>query len=142
LDEKGGELKLTVAYYYLPSGKCVHRLKDAKDWGVDPQIVVPMDPAAEEQLMKDHYEQELFHRPMAKVTTASSTAPATAEAATAPTSQPSLDVQLQRAVDTMIALVVLQGEKVADAPAPTVVPPIAMTVSPATAPTTEPTTTP
>ena len=57
---------------------------------------------------------------------------------TLPTTQPSLDVQLQRAVDTMIALVVLQGEKVADALQPTPVPPIAMTISPATAPTTGP----
>jgi carboxyl-terminal processing protease len=140
LDDKGGELKLTVAYYYLPSGKCVHRLKDAKDWGVDPQIVVPMDAAAEEQLLKDHYEQELFHRPVAKVTTAASTAPtpSATEAATLPATQPGLDAQLQRAVDTMIALVVLQGEKVAGAPQPSVVPPIAMTVSPATAPTTAP----
>jgi carboxyl-terminal processing protease len=129
LDEKGGELKLTVAYYYLPSGRCVHRRKDATVWGVDPQIVVPMDAAAEEQLLKDDYDQELFHRPVAKATTLSATQAAT----TAPTSQPTMDVQLQRAVDTMIALVVLQGEKVADS-APAAVAPIAMTVGPATAP--------
>jgi len=136
LDEKGGELKLTVAYYYLPSGKCVHRLKDATDWGVDPQIVVPMDAAAEETLMKDHYEEDLFRRPIAKATTLSATeAIATT---TSPTTEPTMDVQLQRAVDTMIALVVLQGEKVAGAPQPTAVPPIAMTVTPATAPTTAP----
>jgi carboxyl-terminal processing protease len=137
LDEKGGELKLTVAYYYLPSGKCVHRRKDATDWGVDPQIVVPMDPAAEEDLLKDHYDQELFHRPIAKVTTASATQEAISPT-TAPTSQPTMDVQLQRGVDTMIALVVLEGEKVAATPLPTAVPPIAMTISPATAPTTAP----
>ena len=41
----GGDLKLTVAYYYLPSGRLVHRLKDATDWGVEPQIIVKMDEA-------------------------------------------------------------------------------------------------
>jgi carboxyl-terminal processing protease len=146
LDEKGGELKLTVAYYYLPSGKCVHRLKDATDWGVDPQIVVPMDAAAEEQLLKDHYEEDLFRRPIAKATTISTTQIAStvtsttvaATPSTTPATQPTLDVQLQRAVDTMVALVVLQGEKVAGAPPSSVVPPIAMTVGPATAPTTAP----
>jgi carboxyl-terminal processing protease len=135
LDEKGGELKLTVAYYYLPSGKCVHRLKDAKDWGVDPQIVVPMDATAEETLLKDQYEGDLYRRPVAKVTTNPTTAVA-AGSTTAPATQPTLDVQLQRAVDTMIALVVLQGEKVAAGPPPTTVPPIAMTISPSTAPAT------
>jgi carboxyl-terminal processing protease len=137
LDDKGGELKLTVAYYYLPSGKCVHRLKDATDWGVDPQIVVPMDAAAEDELVKDHYDAELFHRPIAKLTTGPSTAPSTQEAAAAtePATQPALDVQLQRAVDTMTAWVLLQGEKVADAPPATAVPPIAMTITPATGPT-------
>ena len=38
LGEGEGELKITVAYYYLPSGRLVHRKKDSKDWGVDPQI--------------------------------------------------------------------------------------------------------
>ena len=40
---KGGELKMTVAYYYLPSGRLVHRKKGATDWGVEPQINVPLD---------------------------------------------------------------------------------------------------
>jgi hypothetical protein len=117
----------------------VHRLKDATDWGVDPQIVVPMDAAAEETLMKDHYEEDLFRRPIAKATTLSATEATATATTTSPTTEPTMDVQLQRAVDTMIALVVLQGEKVAGAPQPTAVPPIAMTISPATAPTTAPT---
>ena len=108
LESNGGELKLTVAYYYLPSGRLVHRKKDATDWGVDPQIVVPMDVQAEEQLIKDRYEQELFRRPVAKTVTRPTTVPTTP--ATSPTTQP-LDVQLQRAVDTMIALVVLQANE-------------------------------
>ena len=102
LDSKGGELKLTVAYYYLPSGRLVHRRKDATDWGVEPQIVVPMDEATQAKVMRERYESELFKRPVPK----STTRPTTQANNAAPTTQP-IDVQLQRAVDTMIALVVL-----------------------------------
>ena len=31
-----GALKMTIARYFLPSGRMVHRLDDADDWGVDP----------------------------------------------------------------------------------------------------------
>lgn len=105
LDSKGGELKLTVAYYYLPSGRLVHRKKDATDWGVQPQIVVPMDDATQRKVIQERYEAEIFKRPRPK----SATQPTTA-ASTAPTTQPT-DGQLQRAVDTMVALLVLQGDK-------------------------------
>ena len=36
------KLKLTTAYYYLPSGRCLHRTNGAKDWGVDPDVRVPV----------------------------------------------------------------------------------------------------
>ena len=141
LDEKGGELKLTVAYYYLPSGKCVHRRKDATDWGVDPQIVVPMDAAAETKLLKERFDQDLFHRPIAKMASRPSTASTASTATSQPATQPVLDVQLQRAVDTMIALVVLQGEGVATT-MPTNVPAVSMNVSPSTQPLFNPATAP
>lgn len=37
----GGILNLTVAYYYLPSGRLVHRKPDATDWGVRPDVEIP-----------------------------------------------------------------------------------------------------
>ncbi|MCK5113174.1 MAG: S41 family peptidase [Phycisphaerae bacterium] len=37
-------LKLTTSYYYLPNGNCLHREKNAKDWGVNPHISVFMTP--------------------------------------------------------------------------------------------------
>ncbi len=52
LDGKSGELKLTVAYYYLPSGRLVHRKKDATDWGVEPQINVPMDEETQKKVIQ------------------------------------------------------------------------------------------
>ncbi len=109
LDGKAGELKLTVAYYYLPSGRLVHRktgMKDGDDYGVKPHIVVPMDPQQERAAMMLRRENELYKRPLPRVTTQ----PTTAGATTAPATQP-VDAQLQRAVDTMIALLVLQGDK-------------------------------
>ena len=37
-------LKLTTAYYYLPSGRLLHRKNGSKEWGVDPDIRVSMTP--------------------------------------------------------------------------------------------------
>ena len=39
----GGEVKLTQAHYYLPSGRLVHRERDSTDWGVIPDVSVPVD---------------------------------------------------------------------------------------------------
>jgi len=41
LDGKGA-LKLTIAYYYTPSGRLVHRLPGATQWGLDPDFKLPM----------------------------------------------------------------------------------------------------
>jgi carboxyl-terminal processing protease len=119
LDSKGGELKLTVAYYYLPSGRLVHKKKDATDWGVEPNITVPMDLAAEGKVLRDRLEQELMKRPVPKAATNPKTAAATTQV---------IDTQLQRAVDTMVAVLVLDQNK-SDGKAK-VVPPIATKVSP------------
>ena len=107
LDGKNGELKLTVAYYYLPSGRLVHKKKDAKDWGVEPHIVVPMTEEQEKALLRELAESERFRRP--------GTNPATV-----PTTQP-VDIQLHKAVDTMIAAIIFhknqKGAVEVDAPA-------------------------
>src|SRR5205085_560334 len=62
LEGDNGELKLTVAYYYLPSGRLVHHKKGATTWGVEPQIAVPMDEAA---ARKDHQNPRRIERPSA-----------------------------------------------------------------------------
>jgi hypothetical protein len=132
LESNGGELKLTVAYYYLPSGRLVHRKKDATDWGVEPQIIVPMDVQAETKLLKDRYDQEMFRRPVKKSTSQPSTMPTTS-----PTTQP-LDVQLQRAVDTMVALVVLEGNENHGQMTAAPNAPMKVSAAPVTQPTTRP----
>jgi carboxyl-terminal processing protease len=96
LDE-GGELKLTVAYYYLPSGRLVQRRKDSTDWGVEPQVIVPADEKNEERIKDQFLSEETIHRPV----TRPSTVPAT---------QP-VDPQLQQAINTMIGLVELDKNR-------------------------------
>lgn len=36
LPSGAGQLKITEQYYYLPSGRCIQRTDESKDWGVDP----------------------------------------------------------------------------------------------------------
>ncbi|MEX2672741.1 MAG: S41 family peptidase [Phycisphaeraceae bacterium] len=44
LESGAGALKVTTAYYYLPSGRNLHRREGATEWGVDPNdgFYVPM----------------------------------------------------------------------------------------------------
>lgn len=42
LRPKRAELKLTTAHYYLPSGRCLHRVNGSREWGVDPDVSVPV----------------------------------------------------------------------------------------------------
>ena len=108
MEEDGGELKLTVAYYYLPSGRLVHRKKGATDWGVDPQVPVPMSEEAEQKVIQEQGQMELFHRPL-PVTTHPTTGPATTHPTTVPASRP-VDVQLQTALSTMIGSFILNRD--------------------------------
>jgi len=102
LDSKGGELKLTVAYYYLPSGRLVHRKKDAKDWGVEPQVIIPMDETQSANAMKERLSAELMHRP--------TTGPSTQQSIVMSATQ-SIDPQLDSALKTMIGYVIFQGDR-------------------------------
>jgi hypothetical protein len=89
---------------------------------VQPQIVVPMDQDQERVAMQQRYEQEIFKRPIAKTTTQGAALPATNAATeptpateqsstTAPATTQVIDAQLQRAIDTMVALVVLRNDQ-------------------------------
>ena len=110
--ETGGELKMTVAYYYLPSGRLVHKKKDATDWGVEPQINVPMDEATERAVAQARYEQELVRKPVAKLTTKPATTKiaTTKSATTSPSTQPTaVDTQLKSAADLLRMFIILHG---------------------------------
>lgn len=49
-----GALKITNAYYYLPNGEKIHRVKDAENWGVnpDPGFYVGMKPQEITDMLK------------------------------------------------------------------------------------------
>jgi hypothetical protein len=113
-----------------------------------------MEKADEAKLLRQRYEQEIFRRPQPKVTTQTST---TKPSSTSPATTRSsdgliLDIQLQRAVDTLIAVTILQespgtGQKMpvpakamTVTSAPVVQPTSNPTTAPATAPVTVPTT--
>ena len=116
LDGKG-ELKLTVAYYYLPSGRLVHKKEGATDWGVEPHIVVPAD-VRQAELIRMHMDlRDRYARP--ETAPAAATQPATrpttspvttTRPAMPPTTEPT-DPQLDAAVSTLIGHIVLQGER-------------------------------
>jgi carboxyl-terminal processing protease len=110
MQEDGGELKLTVAYYYLPSGRLVHRKKGATDWGVDPQISIPMSEEAEQKVLLEQGQHELFHKPL-PLTTRSTTGPASTQTATQPATQPVVDIQLQQALSTLVGSIILNAQR-------------------------------
>lgn len=56
-------LKLTTSKYYLPSGRCIHREQDMTDtdeWGVMPDIVVPMKPEEYVALIRARQQSEII----------------------------------------------------------------------------------
>lgn len=55
LENGKSAMRLTTAYYYTPSGRCIHRKPDATekdDWGIYPDIEVKMAPEEVVQLWK------------------------------------------------------------------------------------------
>jgi carboxyl-terminal processing protease len=61
---KGGQLKLTEARYYLPSGRSIHRTDDAIEWGVDPSdgYCVPLTDEETLELVRVRREEEVIAR--------------------------------------------------------------------------------
>lgn len=107
LDGNTGELKLTSAYYYLPSGRLVHRKKDSTEWGVEPNIPVPVDEAKLPDIWRARIDRENFRRPPGAPATVPATQPA----------QEVVDEQLRQALHTVTALVMF-GERTPAAKSP------------------------
>jgi len=64
LESNQGALKITTAYYYLPSGRNIHRRPDDETWGVDPSeaAYVPMSQQEIRQLINTRREKEALRR--------------------------------------------------------------------------------
>jgi carboxyl-terminal processing protease len=101
LGQDDGTLKMTVAHWYLPNGRLVSRKKDSKEWGVEPQIIVPENDAGEETIEKLMERREAIRFHPYTTTTAPSTEPTTA-----PT-----DAQFDQALTTLVGLIVLDQNK-------------------------------
>lgn len=58
----GGELKITQAGYFLPSGRSIHRQDDSAVWGVDPSegFYVPLTEEEEIEILLARREQEVI----------------------------------------------------------------------------------
>lgn len=119
LPGRGGELKLTTAYYYLPSGRLVHRMRDATTWGVEPTVPVPLEPNQARQVWEARLAMENFRPPAAGPATTpegdgspppGATPPTEGGPTTGgPTTRP-LDVQLEHAVTTVLAMLMFTPE--------------------------------
>ncbi|TVQ79466.1 MAG: S41 family peptidase [Phycisphaeraceae bacterium] len=59
-----GQLKITEQYYYLPSGRLLHRMDDSTVWGVDPSpgFFVPMTNPENREMMRIRRQEEILRR--------------------------------------------------------------------------------
>jgi len=55
IPSSGAILKLTTDYYYLPNGRCVHRIEDNDQWGVEPDFILEVKPLSLNTLNDDEY---------------------------------------------------------------------------------------
>jgi len=65
LEGEKAALKLTTSKYYMPSGRSIHRdedMKETDEWGVMPDIVIPMTPEEYIGILKARQEAEVIHK--------------------------------------------------------------------------------
>lgn len=133
VDDGKAAVRLTVAHYYLPSGRCLHREEDSKVWGVDPLIVVKMTPQEYADVFVGWRNAEVLHGNGKNKDTAaagSETAPKSSEKAGLPLSiaqagekkpeakKPVEDRQMSRAIDVLRMMpLVKRFEEAAPVPA-------------------------
>ncbi len=62
LESGAGVLKITEQYYYLPSGRLLHRRDDSTEWGVDPTpgYFVPLTNDETLEMLRARREQEII----------------------------------------------------------------------------------
>lgn len=55
LQTNGAAIKLTTAYYRLPSGRIIHRhphSASTADWGIRPEVEIPLTPSEQEEIQR------------------------------------------------------------------------------------------
>ena len=78
-DATAAEMKLTMAYYYLPNGENLHRRDGATKWGVDPNVAVDLTPDQLSNLLKQRRDGDVIRA------AGNTTEPATTQAASSDT---------------------------------------------------------
>jgi carboxyl-terminal processing protease len=64
LEGEQAALKLTTSKYYLPNGRNIHRdedMADADEWGVMPDILVPVKPEEYVDVVRARQESDILH---------------------------------------------------------------------------------
>ncbi len=103
------KLKITTAYYYLPSGKCIHRKPESKDWGVDPNLKVELTPTELRDVIELQRDAEIVTQvngerapEVPATTTTTSTTESNSESdSKKPRKYPPVDIQLDAALLVM-----------------------------------------
>ena len=106
LSNRRAALKITRQYYMLPRGRIIHRKEGAKEWGVEPDLVVPMTDS--------QVAQSLEMRRQVDVLRDEAAAPAL-DAEGQPITPPTADTILEKGLDPQleVALLVLKARLVA-----------------------------
>lgn len=64
IDDGRRALRLTTAYYYLPNGRCVHRLDESSDdWGITPDEVIELEDTATMAVLQGFNKAGEVHAP-------------------------------------------------------------------------------
>jgi len=102
----GAKLRLTTAYYYTPSGRCIHRQLNAKPtdpWGIVPDIEVKTT-YEDELALSEHFRKERIVE-----NTHDEKAAAVAPGGETQQKEEFVDKALVRAVDALKAILVFRG---------------------------------
>ncbi|HVW38797.1 MAG TPA: hypothetical protein VHB99_15890, partial [Pirellulales bacterium] len=107
LENGKSQLKLTVATYWRPSGKNIHRLHDAKetdDWGVRPDagFEVKLTPEELKRVVEERHARDVF-KPQSAQSPAAKTADVSPAANGGSPSAGPYDPQLDKAVEYLRA---------------------------------------
>lgn len=107
MDNGNAAMKLTTAYYYLPSGKNIMKKKGATVWGVEPDAAfnIPLSDEENRQVLIDRANSEIIRHVATTVPVAGSRTNPEDESTPPAATQPveASDRQLQRALEILIA---------------------------------------
>ena len=97
-------LKLTVAYYHLPNGQCIHRTKDSEQdqsWGVAPDVEEVLTDQEIMAMGMARRSSDVIHPPSTRPADGEDAATTTRPAATTQAGPPPVDRQLARAIEIL-----------------------------------------